>query len=205
MVSVICVDISRLSDSDYQALYEKATNERKHRAECCRYREDSLRCVAGDALLRLALGNSAYTVAKTELGKPFIQGREDFHFNLSHGGNWAVIAFGSSEVGVDVECRRRDTDIEAVARRYFSPDERQYVFQEEKDRHRRFYEIWTGKESYLKYLGTGLRKSLASFSVFSLEPELRLHRWMLPDGSCLCLCTKDRDCALSLLDLRQLP
>lgn len=204
MIRVICTDISALSPSDYQALYEKASAERKVRADRYRRREDSLRCVTADALLRYALGTCDYTARKSISGKPFIEGRENFHYNLSHSGNWVVIVFGDSEVGVDVEKLRTDTDMDAIARRFFTAEEQRYVFAEEQKRHQRFFEIWTGKESYLKYLGTGLKKDLTSFSVLSLEPEIQLHRQTLPGGYSLCLCTTEMDYSFELLDLQRL-
>lgn len=204
MICVICADISQLTSQDYQALYVKASDERKRRADRYRRREDSLRCVAADALLRYALGTASYTARKAPNGKPFIEGKENFHYNLSHGGNWVVIAYGDSEVGVDVEELRADTDIEAIARRFFTTGEQRYVFEEENNQRQRFFEIWTGKESYLKYLGTGLTKDLTSFSVLSSEPNVRLHHRTLPDGSLLSLCTTEMDYLFELLDLQRL-
>lgn len=204
MIRVICTDISALSPSDYQALYEKASAERKVRADRYRRWEDSLRCVVADALLRHALGTCEYTVEKTASGKPFIKGRENFHYNLSHSGNWVVIAFGDTEVGVDVEKPRTNIDMDAIARRFFATEEQRYVFKEETNRVSRFCEIWTGKESYLKYMGTGLKKDLTSFNVLSLEPEIRLHYQTLPGGYSLCLCTTEMDYLFELLDLQRL-
>lgn len=204
MIRVICTDISGLSPSDYQALYEKSSDERKMRADRYRRREDSIRCVAAGALLRYALGTSEYTVEKTPDGKPFIKGKECFHYNLSHSGRWVVIAFGDSEVGVDVEELRADADIEAIARRFFTTEERHYVFEAEQDQRQRFFEIWTGKESYLKYLGTGLKTDMTAFSVLSPEPDVRLHHRTLTDGSWLSLCTTENDYLFELLDAQRL-
>lgn len=204
MIRVICTDISGSGPSDYQALYDRASEERKSRADRYRRQEDSLRCVTADGLLRYALGTSAYTVGKGPSGKPFIREREDFHYNLSHAGNWVAIAFGGSEVGVDVEKLRPDTDIDAISRCIFAPEERRCLLEEEKDRLQRFFEIWTGKESYLKYLGTGLQKDPTSFSVLSLGPEVRLHHRKLDDDHCLSLCTTCDDFLFELLDLQRL-
>ena len=204
MIRVICADISSLNETDYLKLYAQSSGERKAKADRYRRREDALRCVAADALLRYALGTSAYTVERTELGKPYIKGMESFHFNLSHAGNWVVLAWGGSEVGVDVEQLRRETDTDSITRRYFAPEEQRYVREAEENRLQHFYEIWTGKESYLKYLGTGLQKVLTSFSVFSLEPEVRLHHRKLDEDHWLCLCSTENDCLLELLDLQRL-
>lgn len=203
MIRVICTDISALDPSQYQILYEKASPERKARADRYRFRDDAMRCIAADALLRYALGIRDYSVEKTPSGKPFIREREDFFFNLSHSGSWVAIAFGGSEVGVDVQAYRADTNMEAIARRFLTPEEKEYVFGEKECLRQRFFEVWTAKESYLKYLGTGLKKDLRSFSVLSLEPQVRLHHSTLPGGYSLCLCAEE-DFQLELLDAGRL-
>ena len=204
MIHVICTDISGLKESDYDDLYAKASPERKCRADRCRRREDALRCVAADALLRYALGTERYTLEKERNGKPYIVERTDFHFNLSHSGCWVVLAWGSSEVGVDVEKIRMDTDLLAIAKRFYAPEEQCYILEEPEQSRRRFFEVWTAKESYVKYLGTGLQKNLASFNVLSLEPKVRLYQRELPGGYCLCLCTAETECSFERLDLQQI-
>lgn len=204
MIRVLCAELSAADETLYRRLYEQASQERKARSDRYRRREDALRCVAAEALLRYVLGTDNYRIERTPGGKPFLPDRPDFHFNLSHSGNWAAIAWGPSEVGLDVEQIRHDARIESIARRYFCEEEQQYIFAEEADRHQRFFEVWTGKESYVKYLGTGLNIDLKSFNVLSPEPGLRIHRRMLPDGSWLSLCTTEDEYAVELVDVRNL-
>ena len=204
MSKIICIDLSRADETVYSRLYALASPERRSRADQFRRREDALRCVTSDALLRRVLGADYSRVTKSPNGKPFLPHRPDFHFNLSHSGNWVAIAWGNSNVGLDVESVCHRANMKAVARRFFAEEERQYVFQEEPQQAHRFFEVWTGKESYLKYLGTGLRKDLTSFSVLSPEPGSNLHWETLPDGSLLCLCTTDDEYTLELLDVLQL-
>lgn len=204
MINILCIDLSSANDAIYDRLYALASPERKVRADHFRRRDDALRCVTADALLRRVLGEDHDRVEKTPDGKPFLPHRPDFHFNLSHSGNWVAIAWGHANVGLDVESCGHKTNMEAVARRFFAAEERQYVFAEDQDQTRRFFEIWTGKESYLKYLGAGLQKDLTSFSVLSPEPGLHLHREELPDGSLLCLCTTEDQYTLEVLDILQL-
>ena len=204
MIRVVCMDISVLNHSECRLLCEKASPERRRRADNYLRWEDSLRCVAADALLRYALETADYTEEKAASGKPLIRGRENFCFNLSHAGCWVVIAFGDSEVGVDVEQLRSDTDMESIARRFFAPEEQAYVLEGKERLRERFFEIWTGKESYLKYLGTGLKKKLTSSSVLNLEPEVRLHHRMLPSGYSLGLCTTDDEILFELPDAQRL-
>lgn len=204
MIRVICVDVSMVDQKAYNTLYEKASPERRRRADRYRKQEDSIRCVTADALLRYALGAETYTVEKTPSGKPYISGREDFCYNLSHSGSWVVIAFGDTEVGVDVEELQSNTDMEAITRRFFVPEEQKYIFEDKERQQQRFFEIWTGKESYLKYLGTGMEKTLTSFSVLSPELGVRIHHRRLPGGCSLSLCTTDDDYSFELLDVQQL-
>lgn len=203
MTRVICSDISEL-ESDYPALYAAASAERRQRADRYRRKEDALRCLAAGALLQQALGTADYTVAKGPFGKPYIKGNNSFHYNLSHSGNWVVIACGDTEVGIDVEKICMDAGKEDIARRYFTPDEQAYVFDTKELAPQRFFEVWTGKESYLKYLGTGMQRNLDSFSIFSLEPEVQLYRRILPGGYSLTLCTTDDNNLFELLDAQRL-
>ena len=202
MTWVICSDISKLM-SAYPALYAAASPERRQRADRYRRKEDALRCLAAGALLRYALGTTEYTIGKGAFGKPYIEGQDSFHYNLSHSGNWVAIAYGHREVGIDVEKISLDAGKETIARRYFTSDEQAYVFEKKDLTPQRFFEVWTGKESYLKYLGTGLQKNLTSFSIFSLEPEVKLYHRTLPGGYSLTVCTTDDSYVLELPDAGQ--
>ena len=204
MIQILCVNLSTVDEAVYDHLYKLASPERKARAAHYRRREDALRCVAADALLRRVLGADCSRMEKSTDGKLFLPHRPDFHFNLSHSGNWVAIAWGAANVGLDVQSPRNDCNIAALSRRFFTEEEQQYVFTEEGNQKHRFFEIWTGKESYLKHNGTGLKKSLTSFSVLSLESGLHLHRETLPDGTLLCLCTTENRYSLELLDVHDL-
>ena len=204
MIRILCADLSSADDRVYECLYERASAPRKQRADRYLRREDKLRCVTADALLKIALKTDEFTVQTNDFGKPSIKDHEDFHYNLSHSGRYVVIAWGETEVGVDVQQHHADTDMQMIARRWFTPDEQNYIWQSDRQITERFYEIWTGKESYLKYIGKGLHKDLRLFSIRKLDPEIRcLHR-MLGDGYSLSLCTTDTEYTFELSDVRQL-
>ena len=188
MVRLLCCDLSALGREEYQALLAQAGPERRARAERCRHMEDGLRCLAAEALLRYALpGAELSRLGREPGGKPFLPG---VCFNLSHSGPWVVLALGESPVGVDVEASRPCRKVEALTRRYFSPREQAFVLDPESGCEDRFLQVWTGKESWLKYLGTGLDRPLGSFCTLSdqLPP---LYRWALPGGGWICLCTRE--------------
>lgn len=188
----------------YPALYAAATRNRKERADRCRRAEDALRCVTADALLRYALGTGAYTVEKMPRGKPYLKEYPGMHFNLSHSGAWVVLAWSDREVGVDVEKHREDTDIRKMADFCLAPEERAYVLAREEEEKGLFFRLWTQKESYLKYLGTGISGALRRVNMLSLGPEVLLQSWELPGGYSLSLCGEGETCTPQYLDIGQL-
>ena len=202
MTKLLCVRLPDEWDGLYETLYSRATLERRHRAEQYLYREDGLRCLAAGELLRRIvwqeLGVSEFSVVRDPDGKPRIAGQDSFHYNLSHSGNRVVIAWGNGPVGVDVQRMSSNVDKEKMAARFFTTEEQEFIFQQPELVEERFYQVWTAKESYLKYLGTGLTKSLSSFSILSPEIAPMLKTKFLPDGYCITLCCEDADCTFEL-------
>ncbi len=94
-------------------------------------------------------------------------------FNLSHSGEFALIAVGRDrEVGVDVEKIRPEIDLERIARRFFSPGEVEGLFAlVDTVRPAAFFRCWTRKEAYIKARGGGLSIPLDQFDV-TLDPEV---------------------------------
>lgn len=198
MVTVYCLSISQINGQEEAWLFANASAERKARAKRFRKRENALRCLAGEVLLRKALGTTEYSLQWHKAGKPSLRGREDFHFNLSHAGPWVVLAFGDAPVGVDVEVPRRKLPVKPFAARFFAEEEQSFVGADMS----RFLRVWTGKESYLKFLGSGIDRKLSSFSVFSLPEGIFLHWLELPEGGCLCLCSREKEYRLEMVTLR---
>jgi 4'-phosphopantetheinyl transferase len=166
--------------------------------------EDRVRCVVAEALLRQIPGFSPEKLTKTPKGKPCFGDGGAVHFNLSHSGQWVVIAYGSRPVGIDVEKICWDSGKENLARRYFTADEQDYVFgRGPQGCAARFFEIWTAKESYLKYIGTGLRKALDSFSVLQINVPNRLA--FQPDiGYSLCLWSEEERVDKTVISVSEL-
>lgn len=204
MVQIICADISGMEEQTYRTLYQRASDWRKDRADRYRNRADAARCLTAEALLRFTLGTGDFTEEKEPGGKPYIREKPEFHYNLSHSGRWVVLACGDSPLGVDVEMLRPETDIEAISSRFFSQEEQCYIREDPTQSRRRFFQVWTGKESYVKFLGTGLKTELRTFSIFRLPSALRLHHRWLDANFCLCLCTAEEDSCLRILEVKEL-
>jgi 4'-phosphopantetheinyl transferase len=146
------------------------------RAERFRFAQDRRRFIASHTALREIL--AAYTglhPAAIEFvtlphGKPALVSGS-LQFNLSHSGELALVALAAGcELGVDIERLRAQVEMEAIARRFFSPTETGALLAyPEPERGPAFFRCWTRKEAYVKALGGGLTISLASFAV-SLDP-----------------------------------
>ena len=101
-------------------------------------------------------GFSAANVTMGENGKPKCDG---VYFNLSHSGDMVLCVISDAAVGCDIEMVT-DAPME-VAERYFSDSERNYISSAETaaGKNRRFFRLWTMKESYLKTTGEGMSLS----------------------------------------------
>lgn len=100
-------------------------------------------------------------------GKPFLVNHPTCRFNLSHSGDWGVIAIGKSpdlqSIGVDIEVMRDIDNLNQLASEVFTPAEKkQLQLVSETQKVAAFLHGWVRKESVLKALGTGL----------SLHPKL---------------------------------
>lgn len=97
-------------------------------------------------------------------GKPMLKNSSGRFFNITHSGDWVLCGVSDSEIGVDIELLKKAKM--NVADRFFTPNEvakLNSLNDEAQDNY--FFLLWTVKESYLKYLGTGLTKPLNSFDV----------------------------------------
>ena len=102
-------------------------------------------------------------IEKTKTGKPYLKDFPDFYFNVSHSENAVAIAVSDKEIGIDIEFLRKPNL--KVAERFFTKDEQEYI-RTNPNQNTAFFEIWTKKESYYKYIGTGLNASIKKLSVF---------------------------------------
>ncbi|HEV7333468.1 MAG TPA: 4'-phosphopantetheinyl transferase superfamily protein [Flavisolibacter sp.] len=133
--------------------------------------EDRNRFLLGRKMLRtlisLAIAIPPETVAiQTDSnGKPYFISKDErpLFFNLSHSGNWVLIAIGLSASGVDVEAINQAIEVEELSAACFSAEEQQ-ALQKASDPLPAFYTFWTRKEALLKATGIGLINELSHFS-----------------------------------------
>ena len=101
-------------------------------------------------------------------GKPALAGPSaKVHFNVSHSGSRALLAFAADRaVGVDIERIKDRPDVLDLAPTVFTLTEQALLRDAPPgDRLTTFFRLWTGKEAYLKADGRGVSVPLQSFSV----------------------------------------
>lgn len=100
--------------------------------------------------LPMILNTKSAEIKLSDYGKPYFINQQNIDFNISHSGEYVVVATTESgRIGVDIELIDQEIDLSlgAVA---FTQSECNYI-----DTYLDFFILWTKKEAYLKYLGTG--------------------------------------------------
>jgi 4'-phosphopantetheinyl transferase len=93
-------------------------------------------------------------------------------FNISHAGDWAVMAVGHAiDVGVDIEDCRRGAPLDLADRSFARSEAADLSRLPVAEQSSRFFELWTLKESYIKARGLGLAIPLDSFAFDLREKE----------------------------------
>jgi 4'-phosphopantetheinyl transferase len=106
-------------------------------------------------------------------GKPVVQATERLHFNLSHSGEWALVALSSDHaVGIDIEAHYA-LEVNVVALQVLSADEHVALDALPMDeRSGAFFTCWTRKEALAKGIGIGLDFPFTQVSVGVTESPL---------------------------------
>ncbi|MDW6001405.1 4'-phosphopantetheinyl transferase family protein [Vibrio mangrovi] len=104
-------------------------------------------------------------IYRKEYGKPAIAGTYPLWFNISHSNGVGVLLLSKSgDIGVDIEFKKKDSQILKIAQRFFHRQEMaQLELLPSGDACRQARQLWTLKESYIKAIGKGLAQPLNSF------------------------------------------
>lgn len=136
----------------------------KRRRRICRLRVPLKRaqCAAAGLLLTHLFGENgnAPTLAYGANGKPYLANHPDTFFSITHSDKWVFLAVSDSEIGIDAQMPRKVCP--RLAARSTSPEELAWV---KLDTEPHFTRLWTMKEAYLKYSGTGLTVPIREVSV----------------------------------------
>lgn len=170
MIVQSAVNIKDISQFNQLSRFLKiVSDERRRRVASYRFSVDKIRCLIAELLVRHLLAEhfgvnpTSLLIRYSRYGKPYLE-NSNIHFNISHSGDWVVCAMGDSEIGVDIEVMKQ-IDFHAVYH-YFSNTEIERLDAVDLVTNPdAFYQIWTLKESYVKYLGLGLQCPFSNFSI----------------------------------------
>ena len=132
----------------------------------------------------LGIKHEKLTIGRNEYGKPVLVNFPDIHYNISHTKGLIACAISDSCVGIDIE-RIRPFN-KRIPERFFTRNELEYVYIEKEEQDIRFYEIWTQKEAYVKWLGKGMAVPFESFNVFDDKRIYAVHF----DGFVVSICSE---------------
>lgn len=143
----------------------------KKRAQQFKFDQHRIRFIAAHVALRRILASAlgietpkVLKYAEHEHGKPYLKDYPNLHFNLSHSGDYALVGVAEQAIGVDIE-QQADRDEIALAKRFFSRDECQWIAAKPKaEQQKAFFTLWTRKEAVIKLTGLGLQMGLDTFS-----------------------------------------
>ena len=195
-----------LSPADFAALLALVDPGKRHRIERFRLYRDACNCLVGDVVARseisriTGLDPAGLSFSSNDYGKPSLVDVPGVCFNISHSGSYVACAIDEQTVGIDIELVR-PIDLK-IAQRFFAADETAYIMAERSEA--RFFEIWTKKESRIKWEGKGLSMPLTSFSVLIPEAGLRYQR-VYADSAAIChVCTRRADLSVRTLSVAAL-
>ncbi|WOD65175.1 4'-phosphopantetheinyl transferase superfamily protein (plasmid) [Niallia taxi] len=203
---------SQMEQNLYEYLLQFVSNEKKLKIAKYKNKLDSYLTLIGEIMIRLhickihEIDNNRIVFQYNKYGKPRVELESPYFFNISHSGNWVVVAYNNSEVGIDIEkIKNLDTEL---AKNYFTTMEYEHLCSlgSKAAQINCFYDLWTLKESYIKFRGRGLSIPLNSFSIikysnskffFQLEnensclEEFYFQQYNLDDNYSFSVCSSD--------------
>ncbi|WP_202803537.1 4'-phosphopantetheinyl transferase family protein [Clostridium tunisiense] len=170
-MEIYVVKIFDISEEELDKLCLLIDSEKSYKIKKLINKKDKIRTLIGEILIRkivienLKINNKHIRFNKNQYGKPYLKGYPNFNFNISHSGEYVLCAIDDKPIGVDIE-EIKHLEFEEIAKNFFTEKEFQYIANKDsKSKLDRFYEIWTLKESYIKFCGQGLSMPLKSFSI----------------------------------------
>lgn len=169
-------------------LYQTLKWDEKTRSASFLKDKDSHRFIVGRAMLRTLLGKYLNVEAdKLSFGfgknkKPLLinDWKSLFDFNISHSGEYVLIAISDNSIGIDIEQYEYDFKLKQVMQLTFSDSEILYINKQDSPS-RIFYKLWTRKEALLKANSGGLSNMIKYIpcinEVIDYMPIISFENW----------------------------
>ena len=146
------------------------------------------------------------TVKRSDRGAPSIAEADMPYVSVSHSGGYTVCAVSDGGVGIDLQktdSLKRENEEEytdrllRLAKRFFHPHDAGWIRVSPKHR---FYTVWSAKEAYVKYTGSGIDDDFPHFRVIPDEGPsgsawecdgMFYEALPFEEGFSLCICTPE--------------
>lgn len=157
------------------------SSEERQRAAAFKKEKDFIRYTVGKLMTRNVIAGMTNIrpekiVFRTDkYDRPFLDypDLDDSDFNLSHSGDYVVLAISNTKVGIDIE-KIKPIDL-SIANDCFHEIELEYLHNNPDKRLETFYKIWTLKESFIKAIGQGLSYPLKNFYFYVTPNNARIN------------------------------
>lgn len=151
-----------LADEKIKQALPYLDHNRRSRIRRLRVPLKRAQCAAAGLLLTKVLGKDGTAPLLTygANGKPYLADKPDTFFSITHSDKWVFLAVADCEIGIDAQMPRKVCP--RLAARSTSPEELAWV---KEDTEPHFTRLWTMKEAYLKYTGTGLTVPIRSVTL----------------------------------------
>ncbi len=153
-----------ISDEVLERLMNKLPEGRLAKAQRYIHREGRITCTLGYILFLYGYRNycgydDLPEFTEAESLKPYIDGRADVHFNISHCRGGVACIFGKDEVGIDIQDIRGNYN--SIIDKICTAEETAEINSAgEDERARRFIRLWTIKEAISKLTGEGVFRDI---------------------------------------------
>ena len=152
------------SDAEVARMLPLVSPQRREEALAYKHTHGRFCCLQSYLMLLELIGAVSPTLDYTtpefafnEFGKPFLPGRPDLQFSISHTKNAIAVALSSQPVGVDIE-QIHSASPALVAKTMNAEEQRRIAEAAHPDQ--LFTALWTRKEAVLKLRGTGIQDEL---------------------------------------------
>lgn len=152
-------DIENFSDDELAAALTQVSEQRREKALKYRYDSGKKQSVIAYMLLKRLL-EKCYGISSNpvfiegEHGKPVMAEHKNIHFNMSHCQKAVACVVDDNPIGIDIE-NIPETLREGLCEYVFDKEELTMIHNAENPQIE-FARLWTMKESYVKFTGTGI-------------------------------------------------
>ena len=190
--------INDLDDEEYRYIFTKVSENTRQRANACLNTRKAKSIIMGEYLARCEISRylkipfEKVNIQKSSSSnnKLVVLGFSTCHFSYSHSGDYILIAVADQPIGCDIQVFKK---IKIIADTFFTKADTKYIL-DSAEYEKALAEIWSLKESYFKYTGTGWMYTDVSFSCHKSRESLGIMIYSKEfNSSYMAVCVERKD------------